>query len=293
MKSPRNSGRLVAELRKIIGKSQSQFAAMIGVSKHTIISAENGRNQLSRNLAERIEIATGAQLFHGTLESPFNTQDYTPDDFRRWREKYNPTNPDAALKQFEEMNPRLKVILLAAAKSGLAGNRDRLPAVCLSFRQWLNEARQHFKLQDEIEDILEDESRAVRRVAFPIQYLLENPANATEDLAEHDIDFNMIKKHLMKHPSRALLIVEDELREIWSSSGKSFPLVCRKRKLIPRAKCWIKTLPPIPTPPPDLHTADQMMKFSQEQLIQVQTLIDEQESQDLLAMPSKITRKRS
>jgi transcriptional regulator with XRE-family HTH domain len=149
MKTRKNAGRLVAELRKIIGKSQTQFAAMIGVSKDTVISVENGRNQLSRNLAKRIQIATGADLLRATPGNPLN---FTSHDCKRWRDKFNPSNEAAALKQFEEMKPWLKVVFLAAAKSGLAGNRDRLPAVCLSFREWLNETRQYFKLENEIED---------------------------------------------------------------------------------------------------------------------------------------------
>jgi DNA-binding XRE family transcriptional regulator len=71
MKSTKGAGHLVSELRKVIGKSQTQFAAMIGMSKDTVISVENERNRLSRNLAKRIEIATGADLLGANLESPF------------------------------------------------------------------------------------------------------------------------------------------------------------------------------------------------------------------------------
>ena len=110
MKARKMSGQLVAELRKIIGKSQTQFAAMIGVSKHTVISVENGRNQLSRNLTKRIEIATGAKLSEGRLTSPFQAEDYTRDDFNQWREKYHQTNEASARKQFDDMQPWLKVI---------------------------------------------------------------------------------------------------------------------------------------------------------------------------------------
>ena len=74
MKTRKDSGRLVAQIRKIIGKSQSQFAALVGVSKHTIISVENGRNELSKNLTRRIYIATGAQILDGKfrLQPTFN-----------------------------------------------------------------------------------------------------------------------------------------------------------------------------------------------------------------------------
>src|ERR1035441_8280186 len=69
MKRTKNPGQLVAKLRKVIGKSQTQFAAMIGVSKHTIISVENGRiKQLSKDLARRIQIATGAEILDEQIQ---------------------------------------------------------------------------------------------------------------------------------------------------------------------------------------------------------------------------------
>src|SRR5664279_3551381 len=67
MNTRKHSGRLVAQLRKTIGKSQAQFAAMIGVSKHTIISVENARNKLSKKLARRIQMATGAEILNGNI----------------------------------------------------------------------------------------------------------------------------------------------------------------------------------------------------------------------------------
>jgi len=241
MKTRKNSGRLVAQLRKIIGKSQSQFAAMIGVSKHTIISVENGRNSLSKNLAKRIEIATGADLLRGKLESPFHHEIYNRADFDRWREEFNPSNQDSALKKFDEMKIWLKVILLAAARSGRAGNRDRLPALCKSLAEWLDEAREKFKLQDEVDAILEDETRSMGRAAYSISDLLKEPDRAKTQLGEHGIDFNKIKKELKKHESGGWLIVDDEYRNDWWPGHSPYGILCRSRKLIPKAKYWIET----------------------------------------------------
>jgi transcriptional regulator with XRE-family HTH domain len=277
----------VAELREIIGKSQTQFAAMIGVSPETIISVENARNGLSRKLAKKIHVATGADLWQ---ETPGTRLNYTLEEFNRWRDKYSPSNETAALEQFEEMKHCLKVIFLAAAKSGFAGNRDRLPAVCLSFRAWLTDTRQHFKLNDEIEDALEDETREISRRGFSIQGLLKDPARAKRDLSEHDIDFNRIKKRLKKHAFGGWLIVEDEFRDVWGSSGEPFHIVCRTRKLTPRAKCWIKTLPPMPPGPYEM---EQLMKISAERNAQTSAFLDEAESQDLLTMLSQPRRKSS
>ena len=49
------------ELRKIIGRTQGEFAAMIGASKDAVASWETGRNKLSRQFARRIAFATGVE----------------------------------------------------------------------------------------------------------------------------------------------------------------------------------------------------------------------------------------
>jgi DNA-binding XRE family transcriptional regulator len=243
MKSRQHPGKLVAQLRHIIGKSQSQFATMVGASKHSIISLENGRiKKLTRNLAKRIEIATGADLSQGKIGSPFSHDNYARADFYRWREEFNPSNQDSALQKFNEMNTCLKVIFLAAAKSGRAGNRDRLPALYLSLAEWLEDAREKFKLQDEIEAILEDQTRQMGRSAYSISSLLEEPAKSQETLAEHGIDFNKIKKELKKHEFGGWLIVDDEHRSVWCPGHSPFTVLCNSRKLIPKAKYWIETI---------------------------------------------------
>jgi len=249
MKTHQNTGRLVAELRKIIGKSQTRFATMIGASKHTIISVENGRNQLSRKLAEKIQIATGADLSGGTLEN------YTVNFFNDWRTKYYPSNEASARKRFEEIQTWVKIIFLAAAKPGLAGNRDRLPAVFISLAQWLDETRQKFKLHKEIDDLLEDETRTIGRTAFSLSYLLEKPKKAKAVLAEHGLDYSKIKSLLKRHPPHHLLIIKDEFWRDWDPSGSCISFVCKTRKLIPKAKYRVK---PVPS---DTFTAHQLERI--------------------------------
>jgi DNA-binding XRE family transcriptional regulator len=241
MKMQKHAGHSVAELRKIIGKSQSQFATMIGVSKHSIISVENGRTkELSKNLTKLIQIATGAELANGRFESPFKVADYTRDDFDRWRQKYGRTDKATALKQFNEMKTWVKILFLAAAKSGRAGNRDRLPAVCLSLGEWLDEARVNFKLQDEIEDLLDDETRTVRTGAHVILALLEDPKRSQKDLAEHDIDFSKIKRELKRQATDGYLFIQDEYRSTWGPGRDTYKEVNKPRILLPHARYWIK-----------------------------------------------------
>ena len=243
-RTEKHAGRLVAELRRIIGKSQSQFAVMLGVSKDTIISVENARNDLSRNLAKRIAIATGADLIQSKLESPFSRAPYTRADFDRWRKKYSQSTEAQALQQFKEMQTWLKVIFLAAAKSGRAGNRDRLPALSLSLAEWLDQAREQFQLKDEIEDVLNDETRTLVTTAHHIPTLLEDPGRAKNDLAEHDIDFNKIKAELKKHLPHGKLFIQDEYRDAWTPGTGFFPVLVDHRKLIPQSRYWIKEFKP-------------------------------------------------
>ena len=51
----------IRQLRRIIGRTQGEFAAMIGASKDAVASWETGRNRLSRQFARRIAFATGVE----------------------------------------------------------------------------------------------------------------------------------------------------------------------------------------------------------------------------------------
>ena len=244
MKTPRNAVRLVAELRKVIGKSQSQFAAMIGVSKHTIISVENRRNALSRTLANRIRIATGANLLRNQLQSPYRNASYTREDFDNWRKSYGSDDPALAIEQFNEMKTWLKVILLAAAKPGLAGNRDRLPALYVSLTDWLDAARKKFKLEREIEDVLENETRQIDRPAFSIAALFDDPNFCEKVEIQNGIDLSAIKQRVKKPQSEDWLIIEDEFRLKWTPGGVFLKQPCKVRKNIPTRKFGVVTFKP-------------------------------------------------
>jgi transcriptional regulator with XRE-family HTH domain len=49
------------EVRQIIGRTQGEFAAMIGASKDAVASWEIGRNRLAPQFARRIALATGVE----------------------------------------------------------------------------------------------------------------------------------------------------------------------------------------------------------------------------------------
>jgi transcriptional regulator with XRE-family HTH domain len=57
----RKPNEALRELRQIIGRTQGEFAAMIGASKDAVASWEIGRNQLSPPFARRIALAMGVE----------------------------------------------------------------------------------------------------------------------------------------------------------------------------------------------------------------------------------------
>src|ERR1035437_1167265 len=127
----------VAKLRNLIGKTQEQFAVMLGVSKDTIVSVENGRNRLTPGLASRIHIATGASQSSLLQDTGVVTvgddhgyerdaSEYTPESFAKWRKNVFGSDPDdqagrkrAAQFFFDHIKGRLEVLLIAATRPGL------------------------------------------------------------------------------------------------------------------------------------------------------------------------------
>ena len=160
-------------LRKLIKKSQSQFAAMIGVSIHTIISVENGRNQLSENLARRIEIATGADLRrrHKDRVAAVGGGTFSKNAFDDWRMRFSSDRHNAE-GRFNDVKYWIELVLKAAARPGKAGNRDRLPAVYMALTDWLAETRKTFKLEQEIDEVLEEEPHEIIRRSYDFDLLM-------------------------------------------------------------------------------------------------------------------------
>jgi DNA-binding XRE family transcriptional regulator len=233
----------LAKVRNVIGKSQSQFATMVGVSKHTIISVENGRNQLTAKLARRILIATGINFLpdhlRGGLCSP---EKCTRADFNQWRDCVYCTDEDAAKDHFEGLQKWIYLVFRAAAKSGLGGNRDRLPAVYLSLINWLEEVREVFKLEKEIDDILDAETR--RKGTTCVTYYR---LRTDKPLAQHIADaIGITLKELMKaaapYGDYGVLWFKYENRCTFSPlvvSDESETIYCTTRKLLRKPKYWL------------------------------------------------------
>jgi transcriptional regulator with XRE-family HTH domain len=270
-KAQKYSGRLVAQIRKIIGKSQSQFAVMVGVSKHAIISVENGRNKLTQKLAKRIRVATGADItgenfrfepvgnipavenphkltpealnfLHRRYDGTGKYDDlYTREDFDQWRANFYPSNDEVARKHFDQIKTWVEYLFRAAAKSSIAGNRDRLPAVRQSLVEWLDGARENFKLEQEVDAILEEETHCLGEFACNI-LSLTNPENQKEhervkdEIASYGYDFAYLKKQCKKAKRGDWIVLETESRRVWDPFDGHAAIPCASRKLLKKPK---------------------------------------------------------
>lgn len=155
----------VRALRKIIGQTQAEFAAMLGVSKDTVASWETGRNQLSAAMARRLELVTGVDgrsLLLG-VSVPFSrgrdVHEYTAEDFKQHRQTAWAGSDEAAARELlEHCGDTLELLLLAAVRAGGA-ERNRLPGLMDAFMQWCQSAREDFELGPEIDAELRKRGR--------------------------------------------------------------------------------------------------------------------------------------
>src|SRR5215472_9030412 len=135
----------IRELRRIIGRTQGEFAAMIGASKDAVVSWENGRNRLSPTFARRIELATGVdgRLLLRGVSLPLTgaglgePRVYTEGDFELHRKtEWGRSDEEGAKRHVERCADALELLFRAAAKPGGGKIRYRLPGVVDSFIQW-------------------------------------------------------------------------------------------------------------------------------------------------------------
>ncbi|MEI8045458.1 MAG: helix-turn-helix transcriptional regulator [Verrucomicrobiota bacterium] len=153
----------IRELRKIIGRTQGEFAAMIGASKDAVASWETGRNKLSRQFARRIAFATGVEegaLLRGggplRCYVPFaGRQAFTEASFEQYRKSYWGRSEQAASRQHLRNCVDALGLLFMAAAQPHGRTRYRLPGVVDSFRQWCERTGEDFHLEPEIQKLLE------------------------------------------------------------------------------------------------------------------------------------------
>jgi transcriptional regulator with XRE-family HTH domain len=154
----------IRELRRIMGRTQGEFAAMIGASKDAVASWEIGRNQLSPQLARRIALATGVdeaglRRSRGPLTcyEPFvGRRPFSAATFAQYRGSYWGRSDAAAARQhLKHCADALGLLFLAAARPGRGKVRHRLPGVVDAFIQWCERTREDFQLDAQIQEQLE------------------------------------------------------------------------------------------------------------------------------------------
>jgi transcriptional regulator with XRE-family HTH domain len=150
----------VRALRKTIGLTQAEFAAMIGVSKDAVVSWEIGRNELSATFARRIALVTGVdgRTLRLGISVPFSQaedcHEYTKADFERHQRTEWSGSDEAQAERLARCQDTLELLFRAAARPEGEPPRQRLPAVMDSFMQWCRSAREDFKLGPAIDEQL-------------------------------------------------------------------------------------------------------------------------------------------
>jgi transcriptional regulator with XRE-family HTH domain len=236
----------VAKLREILGKTQAQFAVMLGVSRDTIVSVENGRNRMSPGLAARIHVATGvskSDLLENTgklttgADEPYTCAktEYTRESFRKWCEDVfgtDPSNPvgrkQAAQFFFDHIKGRLEVLLVAATRPGLKG-RDRFPAVIQSLESWIQYAYEEFELANEVDEVLREET------SMPISNRLS--VGILRDIVKQSNPMKFKFKDSKKYKDSDIIDVDYDDYEKWDEPYIS-PLERKKRA--PRSRSEAK-----------------------------------------------------
>ena len=152
------------KLRKILGQTQKQFAALVGVSVPLVKMVESGQQPLAQKFNEAIRVATGASLWKrdgpvfgcpsaGWSPLPNGKivlggwgyrHPYTRKTFDWWQR--HQTGKAAALEDWKQIAPILKRLYLVAAEPGVAGVKPRLAALDASLWAWVWKADEDFQL---------------------------------------------------------------------------------------------------------------------------------------------------
>jgi transcriptional regulator with XRE-family HTH domain len=157
------------KLRRVIKKSQVQFAAMIGEDPKVIINIENGRRRLDGNVANKILFATGADAGVYYIGKTNRLQaveggNYTHETFVNWRENYSGTDQKSLNDFFEKASDSLHLILRAAIKCG--SPKNHLPALKRSFMDWCLDSVKNFQLKSSLDAIILEERKGIRAGDF-------------------------------------------------------------------------------------------------------------------------------
>ncbi len=154
----------IRALRGILGETQGDFAATIGISKDAVASWETGRNPVSASMARRIALVTGvderALMNHElpllTMNPNPQRQPFTKEQYQKHRKLFwGLTAEESVKRQLRPCVDTLELLFTAAAKYGQGAENTRLPGVIGSFIHWCQQTRKDFELGDGIDAQLE------------------------------------------------------------------------------------------------------------------------------------------
>ena len=173
MRKPKSlqPNRSIKTLRAVLEKTQQEFALLLGVSKDTVISWENGRLAVTAEKASRISFLTGAiandlRRGRGTVRAdpavesdwidrskPYSPHDYTLQDYKTWTTRMNVPGKVVSVAM-GALTEYLLQCLCAAAQHDSTEARVKLPAICLRFVDEIMEVRDSFNLEARIQHML-------------------------------------------------------------------------------------------------------------------------------------------
>ena len=147
----------LALLRKCTGKTQGQFATLVGVSEVTIRKIESGALPLSAGLADRISAATGvdpASISDPSCKTPRMIESdvaYSEDSYLYWTRApmNNPVGDESTIIEHAEVLKELTEELLFAS---LVRKRSFQP-VLLMLCEAIAEVRKQFGLSNAVAQI--------------------------------------------------------------------------------------------------------------------------------------------
>ena len=153
-------------LRKMLRKSQTQFAALLGCSRETVISVENRRNGISEAMTALIKEASGAKLKrNGKICFCLTDHPYELKHYEMWCERYNALNWKGLAKH---CNDWLTMMFEAAALPGFAG-KNSPSALHESFMLWAERATNELKLGAELDRLLQ---HSLEKTKDPMQTII-------------------------------------------------------------------------------------------------------------------------
>jgi transcriptional regulator with XRE-family HTH domain len=157
---------LVKLRRKILGKSQAEFANLLGISLQRIKDLETRTTGMTRGAAKLDDIAKRIRTQAGADVSKWNGKilnmrgkTYTEDDFAAWQKQFHMRDEAAARAHGRYLCAWVDLMFEAAARKGCPAS------VWSSLMDWIETTRRDFGLSSAIDAVLKE-----RLAELPTEY---------------------------------------------------------------------------------------------------------------------------